>query len=257
MKNSIVISGYPKSGNTWLTRLVGELINAPVEGFWNEPHNPEIAMEGEQRNSCFRVFKSHHQLTELDEIERSPDFIIYIVRDPRDVFLSAITYFKHSHTLFSNNRNNVIIKICNRIYSKTSISQSRFRPNLLNAILEGDSSIHEWMKVSWINHVEPYWNSKFLFIQYEDMLKNPYQNAIRILEYIGVEKSKNEIDESIKLQSFKYRKSKFISNKNTSQARFLNTGKSGSWKNLLTENEKSLFLNFLKKELEFFDYELH
>ena len=46
IKNNIVIAGYPKSGNTWLTRLVAEVLKCPVVGFLEQPQNNEIAIEG-------------------------------------------------------------------------------------------------------------------------------------------------------------------------------------------------------------------
>ena len=46
MKNIIVV-GYPKSGCTWATRLVAELVGCPVGGFW-QSDKKEIAVEGER-----------------------------------------------------------------------------------------------------------------------------------------------------------------------------------------------------------------
>lgn len=97
MKNVIIV-GYPKSGNTWITRLTAELIGCPVSGFWNEPDNQEIAVEGQSRNSEFRCFKSHHPLSELsntfDTKDHKKNHIIYVIRDPRDVSVSGAHYFK-------------------------------------------------------------------------------------------------------------------------------------------------------------------
>ena len=56
-KKKVVVVGYPKSGCTWLVRLVAELIQCPVTGFWGEPDNPEIAIEGTERKSDFEFSK--------------------------------------------------------------------------------------------------------------------------------------------------------------------------------------------------------
>lgn len=55
---TVIVSGYPKSGNTWTTRLVAEAIGCPVKGFWGSDHN-EIAIEGAERDSEFLVYMSH------------------------------------------------------------------------------------------------------------------------------------------------------------------------------------------------------
>lgn len=60
----IIIAGYPKSGNTWLTRLVAEIVGCPVTGFLYSQHF-EIAKEGGDRKSEFECFKSHHKYYEL------------------------------------------------------------------------------------------------------------------------------------------------------------------------------------------------
>ena len=90
----IVVVGYPKSGCTWATRLVAELVGCPVAGFW-QSDKKEIAVEGEHRVSDFRCYKSHHQLAELGLQPNDPDvWLIYVLRDPRDIAISAANYFQ-------------------------------------------------------------------------------------------------------------------------------------------------------------------
>ena len=58
-KRRVLVVGYPKSGNTWLTRLTAELLGAPVKGFWREPQSFELAVEGSARSSEIEVYKGH------------------------------------------------------------------------------------------------------------------------------------------------------------------------------------------------------
>ena len=95
----ILVVGYPKSGNTWLTRLTAELLAAPVTGFWSEPGAVEIAVDGTWRNSSFEVYKGHQR---LDDVRADFDLkdIVYVVRDVRDVVVSGAHYFSfRSRTL--------------------------------------------------------------------------------------------------------------------------------------------------------------
>ena len=64
MKTRIIVCGYPKSGNTWLTRLVAEIIMSPVVGFWMYPLHNEVAIEGLDRKSDYMCFKAHQCITE-------------------------------------------------------------------------------------------------------------------------------------------------------------------------------------------------
>src|SRR6056297_564086 len=94
----VIASGYPKSGNTWLTRLTAQLIGCPVKGFWTQPQNKDHAIEGTERVSEYRCFKSHHTYQSLEEsfttFGNRTEKVIYIVRDPRDVAISATFFFK-------------------------------------------------------------------------------------------------------------------------------------------------------------------
>lgn len=89
----VLVVRYPKSGNTWLTRLVAELISCPVKGFFGQPNNPEIAIEGSNRQSNYIVFKGHQTFHKVcQKIQHK--HLIYIVRDVRDVAISGANFFK-------------------------------------------------------------------------------------------------------------------------------------------------------------------
>ena len=102
----IIIVGYPKSGNSWLTRLVAQLLDCPAKGFLYH-EKPEMVTEGLQRDSAYVCYKSHHQWHELKQEDQQAK-IICITRDPRDVSLSGRSYFKFplgSYLFYAKSKN--------------------------------------------------------------------------------------------------------------------------------------------------------
>lgn len=257
LKKNVVISGYPKSGNTWITRLTAEIIDCPVSGFWDSKHN-EIAIEGLNRQSNFECFKSHHQLCNIEPNADNSPKIIYVVRDPRDIYVSGLNYFNFFNYRFFDflftipYGIKVVRFIKNILNSKISVGYKKRK--LRNAIFNGDSSLQEWLSVSWATHVEGYFKSDILIIKYEDMLENPYNEVLRILDYLSIERTEDEIFEAIHNQSFKTKKSEYISQGDTINAKFLRTGKSGGWKNVFTNKENKVFRNNIGPVMDYFNY---
>jgi hypothetical protein len=257
----IIVVGYPKSGNTWATRLVAQLVECPVEGFLYSDHK-EPAIEGSERASVHRVFKSHHQLHEIKSEDVQNAKIIYLLRDPRDVAISGRNYF----TTVSGFKS-VKLKegsIVYRVFKKTYQLYARFvdafrlRKEMNKAVLQGNKLIHHWCRVSWKKHVEPYMkNDSFLKVRYEDLLSNTHNEAKRILHYLGLEKDGNSIRVAIEKQSFENRKNEFIKMGMKNEAEFLRKGKAQQWKVELGPEENQLFVAAFKNELEHFGYELY
>jgi len=75
-KINVIVNGYPKSGTTWLTKLVGDLLTA-----------------GTERVSTYACYKSHHNYDELVDQFNDKTKLIYIIRDPRDIVVSGAYHF--------------------------------------------------------------------------------------------------------------------------------------------------------------------
>jgi hypothetical protein len=95
----IYVVGYPKSGNTWLVRLLADALGAPVlDGVMDG--SPEMACDVNSElelseQSPFRVAKVHYPVEVfLDRVDPRPRLVVYIVRDVRDVCISAFHYFR-------------------------------------------------------------------------------------------------------------------------------------------------------------------
>lgn len=257
MKN-IIIVGYPKSGNTWLTRLTAELVGCPVVGFWKEPLNDDVAREGHDRISNFRCFKAHHQLHQLSTDDDSDiNHIIYMIRDPRDVAISAAHFFKFK-----------MKNLVERTFTKVSMGKTlydsliykmlfpkRYRiAKMVRTVLCGDRQF-PWCAVPWKDHYKPYLDKGVLFVRYEDLLDAPEIECGKILSYLNLNRNTEYVLNAIENQSFDKKKIEFKKSGDERKANFMRVGRSGQWKRVLSKRQKDVFVRSLSRELEFFSYE--
>lgn len=234
MKNKVLVIGYPKSGCTWLTRLTAELIGCPVAGFWNEPNNKEIAIEGIDRKSDYECYKAHHPFRMLQKtFHEAAKEIIYIVRDPRDVAVSAFHYFGNP-AKFPHLKQKLRLMKLDFIYEW--FRETRRPTTIVDALIHGTVE-SAWLEVCWSNHVKPYLDSDILVVRYEDLLDDPVHEAQRILDSLQLSRSWNQIETAVKKQSFHEKKRQFAENNQTVKAAFLRKGTTGQWKDELTKRQ--------------------
>lgn len=98
----VAVVGYPKSGNTLMTGLLGDVLDSPVVGYKTAA---PLAIEGLNRSGYYRVTQLHLKPTNVASncaIDNGWDFyapmykgerIVHIVRDARDVAVSVKYYF--------------------------------------------------------------------------------------------------------------------------------------------------------------------
>lgn len=253
----IIIVGYAKSGCTWVTRLVAELVGCPVAGFWKAPKR-EIATEGEERISEYRCYKSHHQLAELGLGPHDADtWLIYVLRDPRDIAISAANFFQvdrfpklaqwfrrfprgeklYRHTLYP-----LLVRPDYRLQRMTG------------ALLHGDAEVHNWCRVSWKEHWHSYEQAGVPFVRYEDLLATPEEEAIRLLGWLGIERGKEAISNAVRNQSFERKKEALLRSGERGQAKFLRVGRSGQWREKLPPNLQARFREAIGPELAKWQY---
>ncbi|MGI8889635.1 MAG: sulfotransferase domain-containing protein [Chthoniobacterales bacterium] len=256
MKN-IVVVGYPKSGCTWATRLVAELAGCPVAGFWRS-EKKEIAVEGAERISDFRCYKSHHQLMELGfSPNDSENKVIYILRDPRDLVISAANYFQFDRfpRLAAFFR---ALPQGGKLYRHTLypllVREDHRLARMTEAVLHGSASVHNWVRISWSEHWRPYAEAGLPIIRYEDLLAHPEEEAVRILEHLGIERTAAEITRAVTKQSFSQKKEELRRSGETGRAKFLRVGKSEQWREKLPVELQRRFAAELGPELARWNY---
>ncbi|CAN5582919.1 sulfotransferase domain-containing protein [soil metagenome] len=256
VKNIIVV-GYPKSGCTWATRLVAELVRCPVAGFWQSTKK-EIAVEGQDRVSEFRCYKSHHPLPELgvsppDETNR----VLYILRDPRDIALSAANHFQFVRYPFLRWPFRFLPqgeKLYRHTLYPVLVRQNYRLERMTEALLHCSAAVHKSVRLSWREHWRPYAEAGVPIVRYEDLLASPAEEAARILRHLGLERSAPGIAAAIENQSFARKKQLLLEQGETGRAKFLRVGKSGQWRENLPPYLQRRFAEELKTEFSQWNY---
>jgi len=240
VKKNIIIVGYPKSGSTWVTRLTAEVIGCPVAGFWQGVHK-ELAVEGDQRSSEYQCFKSHHTYDELTEGDDRIFKIIYVLRDPRDVVISAKHFFRHIPVSFYQR---IIRKIP---FIGKKLHQSHLNKYFIEGIINGNAEIHGWMRISWKEHYSSYLEKHdVIILRYEDFIDHPERELVKILEHLEIERTPQEISNAIRHQSKEERKKEFLEKGDMENYHFIRSGSSGNWREEFSGSDRKMFRRELK-----------
>lgn len=173
LDNDVFLVGYPKSGNTWLQNLVAGLMygvcSDALPGRLVQELVPDTHYKKHyQRFNEVTCFKSHH--LPRKEYRR----VIYIVRDGRDALVS----YWHYHKALTGNE----------LKFETMIESPTFGYG------------------TWAEHVSTWldnpFNARFLLLRYEDLLLDGVSQLRKICDYIGLNKSKEELERLIKANQF-------------------------------------------------------
>jgi hypothetical protein len=203
--DDIFITSYPKSGNTWLRFLLANLFKRQNEEIdFHTVHNyvPEVRKQEEIIKTLKRprVMKSHAPYM------REYPKVIYLIRDGRDVYVS---YYFH-----------------------------RLKQ------LSPDCTFKEFLKhydhypCTWGEHIATWLfkesTSKILVVRFEDLVRNCLKQLERILEFLCIERTENQLKLAIEASSFtnmqRIENEKGRLYKNEGPEVFMRNGKTGDWK---------------------------
>ena len=237
----IYVVGFPKSGNTWLTRLLADVLKSPVRsGVMRE--SVEVASEINQQlslpsNSAYEVMKIHFMPKYFfTEVDSSPRRIAYIYRDFRDVFVSAFFYFKYKGD-DADARMKDIPALLSLLISEGPGALYRYYCIRRKMLAYARSFCQEGVKEefgTWHGHIRAWQNINdqrsdimFAFISYEELLDNTAFTLLRLFNALELPQPSGEgLGEAIERQSFKGLKNRF---QNLSDDADIPLGKNLTW----------------------------
>jgi hypothetical protein len=236
----IFVVSYPKSGNTWMRFLIGNLLfqDEPITFFNIENKIPDIYKNTNRKLlqiSPPRILKSHEYF--------DPRYkkVIYIVRDPRDV---AVSYYYHC------------IKF--RIIKQTD-KMDRF----LNQFIEGKiDNFGSWEENvgSWIGARKG--DPNFLLLRYEDIMNAAEDALKKIAVHLEIDATYESIVRAVGLSSFdrmkkleKKQSDEWMQTKKSNKnLMFVRKGQCGGWKKELSKEESEKIEKAWKHLMLMFGY---
>lgn len=219
---TVIVVGFPKSGTTWTSRILGDVLNSPVRGFGE---SVPLAREGENRTGEYTIYQNHLALTKRDMGCLVPDMltlseprwngqhIIHIVRDPRDVTISAQHY-----------------------WGIATLEEA------LECVYHGNHPV----SMRYTNFIKSWLDTTLPVIQvrYEDLVKDTFGTISAILQQCEIDVDDQTIRLAVERQSFFVRKDELLGSKDTYpyssgiQSKNLRKGLAGDWVNVFTPELK-------------------
>jgi hypothetical protein len=248
--DDILLVSYPKSGNTWARFLLGNLINTDCRiTFSNvEQRVPDIYAASKatlKKTPRPRLLKSHEC---FDPRYRR---VVYIVRDPRDVALSAYHYdrkgrnipddfpietyvttrFMKTNEYFGTWGEHAGSWLVN---SENIFQMSRMKNAFLGTTGSWGENVMSWLGARGRDR-------EFLLVRYEDLLEDTNRELIMISRFLELSASAEQIAKAVELSSADNMRTleaaetdRWVTTKESRKdIAFVRSAKSGEWQKTL------------------------
>ncbi|KPL21160.1 MAG: hypothetical protein AMJ93_10255 [Anaerolineae bacterium SM23_84] len=228
----ILVCGYPRSGNVWISRLLGDALDRPVVG---KNGALSLATGGKNRPGPYRIMQAHvypepsKQFWNGNRIdlERGGDRkYVFVVRDPRDVLVSSAAFWGWS------------------------------LEETMQKMVEGPGPQG---LPPWRTFVEAWFNRRIPSMRYEDFHQDAKTQLANLLDALK-EQPRKPLDEVVYRQSFDVMRAEMERYGDTypfgrdAQLRHLRKGGTGEWETELPLHMARLALTLWKRPLTILGY---
>jgi hypothetical protein len=260
MEKIVWLASYPKSGNTWFRVFISNLLsgsqqpidinllkNSPIassrltfdeatglassdltkEEIENLRPGVYRQLASETEELLFQKIHDAWYITASGEplvpagVSRA---VIYFIRNPLDI---AVSFAHHSGTTTEK----IISHMADPAYSFCS-KDDRLHNQLEQKLYTWSGHVNSWTKQSGL---------PVKVLRYEDMKRDTFGTFTGALQFIGITRSKEEIEKAIRFSDFselkKQEEEKGFREKPPKADSFFRKGETGSWREVLTDEQ--------------------
>jgi hypothetical protein len=217
------IVSYPKSGNTWTRFLIANLLHPEPNLTLLDMERLVPAVDGQTRR-FFRTMPRPRVIRDHGPFNPQYKNVIYIVRDPRDVVVSAYNF----------------------VLKATIVDEDYPITTFVNEFVRGArSAVGSWGEnvASWLATRGN--TPRFLLLRYEDMLSETSRELGKIASFLGMTVSAERLAEAVsrssadnmrkleKMHGDKWAQNKHMKRKDIP---FVRSAKAGGWQAVLPKS---------------------
>lgn len=229
--SDVIVTGYPRAGNTWLVTAIDAMFNADNLDSFADKGSQTYTMDFFQFLDIVkqlehpRILQSHLRYDMLpDDVQKKDVKIIHISRDPRDVVVS----YYHFCQIW-------------RMFNYQGSWDTFFE-----AFLEGNVAFGSWFDYTkdWMSHKD---DPNILFIDYEGFQADSVATIAKIANFLGKNLSTDIVEKIASEVCFDSMKQNPRLNRmdpmffDESKGHFIRSGKVGDWKNYFTSDQQVAF----------------
>jgi len=251
---TIFVVGFPKSGNTWLAKMLCQTFNAFLID--DDPAQLEVNDRLDGQENDLRVVKAHYLPEKLFSRYPTDNYrVFYMYRDFRDVSISSWFYFNGVLDLgfqLSEDFSETIVHFDDP--SKFRAGRLALKNYVSQLSRHGVPKLPQFS--TWSQHIETWleWGkrhpNKFHALTYSQLLADTETHLTQAFKMCRVEQLiQSPLHEVVQKESFKNLKSTYRKKKLHANASFLRSGSAGDWKNYYTQEMANGISDVVKAKL--------
>ena len=214
-----VVSAYPKSGNTWLARMLAHAICCEVVAYISDAKERvprESSLHAEELRHDVVIARSHHMASLLMLGGFASNDIVSVVRDPRDIAVSGSGFF----------------------FSANNVPNENLIDQMIDQMVRTEKPCVRWQDVRWDTFVRSSIEKNVILVRYVDLLQDTKGVLKRILTRLGYDRSDEQIDEVVSYHSFASSKSRAAASGQNDVFQYLRSGEAGAYRTHLLPRQQ-------------------